>query len=133
MIDLDPWETLFLDALLEDVVDAPPVAAFAFRRAAILRYRPGDARAALLVAAAELLAEDGMSASDVNDALRSAMRGRQTILSIDWLWNAGRGDLIGVVMPQGTGRPVAGRSWRIARVGLPILGALTVGALSCRL
>ncbi|MGB3556706.1 MAG: hypothetical protein WBA25_18925, partial [Jannaschia sp.] len=81
MTDADPWERRFLEALTSIVPEAPPSQAFLYRRAAIARVTPGGAGAPLLVAAAELLAEEGLTPARIMGCLRAVLVHAPTLLS----------------------------------------------------
>ncbi|GIT90603.1 hypothetical protein JANAI62_10580 [Jannaschia pagri] len=143
MTDAHLWERQFLNILGQAAPEAPPAEAILFRRAAIARCHPGGGGACLLLAAAEVLAEEGLTPPRVMGCLRAALVEAPIHLSEEWFWNAGRGDLrpLADMAPHARHAGVAGpevviERWgrcRLARISLPVVAALTVSAIACRL
>lgn len=107
MTDTDPWERRFLDVLCRMVPEGPPAEGYLYRRAVVARRSPDCGRAGLVLAAAELLSEEGLPRPRWHGALRAALvaepglDGRATAI----FWAAGRGDLRG--LPKVTERSAA--------------------------
>lgn len=133
MPEIEAWDQRFLFLLTRAEPRVPPVEAFLFRRSAIARVWPGDDDACLLIAAAELLSEEGLTSDEVITCLRAALSKAPRGFSVDFFWDVGRCDLISLANVKEANGQVSILSARLARIALPIAATLTVGALACRL
>lgn len=127
MTDADPWERRFLNILTHALPEAPPAEAFLFRRSLVRRVWPQAEAEALIIAASEVLEEDGMSRPRILGVLRGALTAEPADLDAEFFWSSGHGDL----MPLGEASPFI--CCRVAKVALPVFAAITVSALACRL
>ncbi|MEM9798448.1 MAG: hypothetical protein AAF919_18300 [Pseudomonadota bacterium] len=125
------WERRFLAVLTRAMPDLPPAEGFAFRRDRVRQRWPGRPDAALIVAAAELLEEEGVPRRRIPDYLQAVIREvpGPGLDQVEWLWNAGRGDLIAALEPA-TPRATGRCRMAIPMMSVPLL-AITVSAIAC--
>ncbi|MEL6586188.1 MAG: hypothetical protein AAFY65_16740 [Pseudomonadota bacterium] len=127
MTDIDPWERRFLHVLTTALPEAPPAEGFLFRRSLVARMWPRAGAGTLILAAAEVLEEEGLSRARVLGFLRGALTAEPVTLQPETFWDAGRGDL----MPLATAHPT--RRFMVARVAVPVMAALTASVIACNL